>query len=34
MSGPAEPPSASLGGVVRQARVVICCGTGGVGLMK
>ena len=31
MSGPAEPPSASLGGVVRQARVVICCGTGGVG---
>ena len=31
MSGPAEPPSTSLGGVVRQARVVICCGTGGVG---
>lgn len=31
MSGPAEPPSASFGGVVRQARVVICCGTGGVG---
>ena len=31
MTGPAEPPSASLGGVVRQARVVICCGTGGVG---
>ena len=31
MSGPAEMPSASLGGVVRQARVVICCGTGGVG---
>ena len=31
MTGPVEPPSASLAVVVRQARVVICCGTGGVG---
>ena len=31
MTGRVEPPSASLAVVVRQARVVICCGTGGVG---